>query len=86
MRSLRTATKSSPHSLQLEKACMQQQRPKAAKKKPKKQKTNNLIKRGISSQPHQQGQGTGGEARPHPSQDSTLHLRLQLLVEGIVDP
>ena len=30
-RSHRTATKSSPHSLQLEKACVQQQRPNAAK-------------------------------------------------------
>ena len=33
MRSPRTATKSSPHSLQLEKARAQQQRPNAAKKK-----------------------------------------------------
>ena len=33
MRNPRTATKSSPHSLQLEKARMQQRRPKAAKNK-----------------------------------------------------
>ena len=33
MRSLRTATKSSPRSPQLEKACAQQQRPSAAKNK-----------------------------------------------------
>ena len=33
MRSLRTAMKSSPHSPQLEKACVQQQRPNAARKK-----------------------------------------------------
>ena len=36
MRSLRTATKSSPHSLQLEKARTQQKRPNADKKKKKK--------------------------------------------------
>ena len=39
MRSLRTAMKCSPHSLQLEKARVQQQRPNAAKKKKKKNKT-----------------------------------------------
>ena len=37
MRSLRTTTKNSPHSLQLEKAGVQQQRPNTAKK----QKQNN---------------------------------------------
>ena len=39
MRSLRTATKSSPHSLQLENACSQQRRPNTIKNKLKKKKT-----------------------------------------------
>ena len=41
MRSLRTATKSSPCSLQLEKACMQQRRHNAAKNKKKYKKKKN---------------------------------------------
>ena len=42
MRSLHTATKSSSHLLQLEKAHVQQQRPNTAKKKKKKQKLQGL--------------------------------------------
>ena len=43
MRSLRTAMKSSPCSPQLEKACAQQRRPKAAKKQTKKSSIKNSI-------------------------------------------
>ena len=47
MRSPRTATKSSPHSPQLEKACAQQRRPNAAKKKKKDLLENcNIWRRG----------------------------------------
>ena len=44
MRSLSTATKSSPCSLQLEKACTQQQRPNAAKKEKEKKTYNHLCR------------------------------------------
>ena len=45
MRSPRTATKSSPRSPQLEKACAQQRRPKAAKNKNKLKKKNVVAER-----------------------------------------
>ena len=43
MRSPRTATKSSPHSPQLEKAHTQQQRPNTARKKKKEKKKRNIL-------------------------------------------
>ena len=44
MRSLRTATKSSPRLPQLEKARAQKQRPNAAKKKKKKKNSKQVLK------------------------------------------
>ena len=46
MKSPRTSTKSSPRSLQLEKARTQQRRPNAAKNKKIKQNLKNIFKKG----------------------------------------
>ena len=61
MRSLRTATKSSPRSPQLEKAGSQQQRPNAAKNKLINFKKRFMTLRpAVVTAPHQQLQGAAG--------------------------